>query len=172
MVGPGREVANIVDMSAVKVRLTVPEEDIGKLRVRQPATLRVDADPGVVFSATVYSVGTKTESPMEHSYPVEMVVAGNAAATLKVGMFARVAIEARSLTNALTISKASLVGDDGNPQIYVVVNDTAKLRSVTLGIRAGEKVQVIDGVREGELVISFGQKNVKDGARVQYRVGS
>ncbi len=165
----GREIANIVDISNLKVKLSIPEEDIVKIQLKQPAVLRVDAAPGYEFNGVVYSVGEKSESPTGHSYPVEVIVENKNTSVLKVGMFARVDIHTKHIADAITISKESLVSDEANPQIFVVENNIARLRTVKLGIRSGSVYQVVDGVKKGELVVSFGQKELKDGTAVQYK---
>jgi membrane fusion protein, multidrug efflux system len=169
MVSPGRQVANIVDVSNVKVKLSIQEEEIGKIRLNQPVTLRVDPAPGKTFEGTIYTIGSKTESPTGHSYPVEVVVRNRDLNVLKVGMFARVDIKTNAADNVLSISKESLVGGESNPAVYVAQDSVAHLRPVRLGLRAGDKYQVLDGLKSGELVVSFGQKNLKDGSLIQYK---
>ena len=169
MVSPGREVANIVDLTSVKVKLGIPEEEIGKIRLRQPATLRVDARPGVTIQGTVYTVGSKTETSTGHSYPVEVIVQGKDAAQLRAGMFAKAEIHARSAKGAVAIAKESIINTDASPAVFVVENGVARLRPVTLGIRAGDRLEVVSGLKTGELVVSFGQKSLKDGSAVQYK---
>jgi RND family efflux transporter MFP subunit len=169
MVAPGKQVANVVDISNVKVRLSIEEEQIGKIRLNQPVTLRVDPAPNRTFDGVIYTIGSKTETSTGHSYPVEVVVHNKDLNVLKVGMFARVDIRTNSAENALTISKESLVGSETSPAVYVVENGVARLRQVRLGLRAGDSFQVLDGLKSGDLVVSFGQKNLKDGALVQYK---
>jgi membrane fusion protein (multidrug efflux system) len=169
MASPGREIANIVDVSRLKVKLSIPEESIGDIRLRQRAILRVDSNPDRPITGEVYSVGTKSESPTGHTYPVEVVVANVAPGMLKVGMFARVEIQAGSAANALSISKESLVSEGDQPAVFVVDGTTARLRPVKLGLRTGDRLQVVEGLKEGDIVISFGQKNVKDGAPVRFK---
>jgi RND family efflux transporter MFP subunit len=169
MVAPGKEVANIIDITTMKVRLGIPEEDIGKLRVGQPATLRVDALPGRTFTGAVFTIGSKSENPTGHTYPVEVVVRNTDINALRVGMFARVEIAANSVTGALSISKESLVGDIANPAVFVADSNVARFRPVKLGLRSGDTYQVIDGLSEGDLVISFGQKSLKDGTPIRYK---
>jgi RND family efflux transporter MFP subunit len=169
MVSPGREVANVVDISSVKVRLSIPEEEIGKIRVKQPAVLRVDSEPGAALQGSVHTIGSKAETANGHTYPVEVMVRNNSSGLLKVGMFARVEIQSGSADNALAISKESIVNEGTTPSVFVVENNVARLRPIKLGIRAGERYQVLEGLRAGELVISFGQKSLKDGSVVQYK---
>jgi RND family efflux transporter MFP subunit len=168
MAVPGREVANIVDISSVKVKLSVVEEEIGKLRVGQKATLKLDAHPAKIFEGTVYTIGSKSESPNGHTYPVEVLVRNRGANVLKAGMYARVDILSSIATKALSVSKESIVETGGKPAVFVAENGVARLRPITLGIRGAERYQVLDGLVAGELVISFGQKGIKDSAAVQY----
>ena len=169
MVTVGKEVANIVDISKIKVKVSIPEEQIGMIQRRQPTELRVDTRPDDVFRGEVWTIGSKVESPTGHSYPVEVVVDNKGVNALRVGMFARVEITLNSVQNALTISKESLVGDEHAPAVFVVENDVAKLRPVTLGIRSGDLYQVVGGLKEGDRVVSFGQKGLKDGAAVHVK---
>jgi RND family efflux transporter MFP subunit len=169
MVSPGRQVANIVDISNVKVKLSIQEEQIGKLRLNQPVTVRVDPAPDRTFQGTIFTIGAKTETSTGHSYPVEVIVRNKDLNLLKVGMFARVDIRTNTAANALTISKESLVSGESSPAVFVVADSVARLRAVRLGLRSGDSYQVLDGLKPGELVVSFGQKNLKDGTLVQYK---
>ncbi len=168
MAVPGREVANIVDISSVKVKLSVAEVEIGKLRLGQKAILRLDARPDEPFEGSIYTIGAKSESPNGHTYPVEVLVRNRSADVLKAGMYARVDIQATVAKNALSISKESILETGGKPAVFVVENGIAHLRCITLGIRGAEQYQVLDGLRAGDVIISFGQKGIKDGAAVQY----
>jgi membrane fusion protein (multidrug efflux system) len=83
-------------------------------------------------------------------------------------MYARVDIVAGIARNALCISKESIVETGGRPAVFVVENGIAHLRSIALGIRGAERYQVIDGLQAGDVIVSFGQSGIKDGAAVQY----
>lgn len=169
MVAPGMEIANIVDISSIKVKLSVAEDDVVKLRVGQPAVLRIDSRHGEQFAGKIATVGAKSESPNGHTYPVEVVVQNKGKDPLKVGMFARVEIQAGVAKGVLAISKESLVEDGAHPAVFVARDGIAQLRPVTLGIRGTRLIQVVQGLERGELVITFGQKDLKDGAPVQFK---
>ena len=169
MLRMGDRVANIVDMSSVKVKLSIPEEEISKVRVHQEAALHVDSAPDDVFQAFVHTVGSKTESPMGHTYPVEVVVENKDISLLKAGMFARVEIKASAVADAMTISKESLLDEDTVPKVFVAESNIARIRPLKLGVRSGDRIQVLEGLRAGDLVISFGQKQLKDGSLVQFK---
>ncbi len=166
MVAPGREVANIVDVATVKVKLSIPEEDVVKLRPGQKATLRLDSHPGSTFEGKVYTISAKSENPNGHAYPVEIAVQNKNGTPLKVGMFARVEIQANSAKGAVSVSKEALVEEDGTMSVFVAQNGVARLRPVKLGLQGGSLVQVLEGVNDGELVVTFGHRALKDGMPV------
>jgi RND family efflux transporter MFP subunit len=169
MVSPGRPIANVVDLSSLKVKLSIAEEDISRLRIRQSATLRVDGVPGGTFRGAVATIGAKSESPSGHTYPIEVVVDNRMKSPLKAGMFARVEILVESDANALTVSKEAVVNEDVQPAVYVIEGNVARLRTVQLGIRACERYQITNGLREGEVIVSFGHNGLKDGSPVKVK---
>lgn len=171
MVNPGKVIANIVDLSSMKVKLSIPEEEIAKVRVNQPAKVRVDMAGGEELPGKVMSVSAKTESPTGHTYAVEVVVTPAKGSVVKAGMFARVEITVASIEEAVVLPREVLTSEDGNSAtLYVAEGDIARRRSVILGVRTGEQVQIVSGLSPGELVVSFGQKKLKDGATIQYQM--
>jgi len=163
MVNPGTKIANIVDGGNLKIVLSIPEEEIGKIKTGQRATFRIDSSPGKVFPGTVVAIGAKSESASGHTYPVEVRVGKEA--DVKIGMFARVAIVTRSSGEALAISRDALVGDES--VVFVVENGIARRRNVTLGLTDGDRYEVTNGLHEGEQIVAFGLKGLKEGDRVQ-----
>lgn len=169
MVGPGREVVNIIDIATVKVRLSIPEEEIHKLRVGQEAELRVDTRPETVFQGKVRTVGAKAEAPNGHTYPVEVFVQNRAGALLRAGMFARVAIRTDAARNVVVVPLAALVDDGGRPAVFIAENGVARLRPLTLGLIGVSHAQVVSGLGEKDRVVTFGHKTLKDGVPVTVR---
>jgi membrane fusion protein (multidrug efflux system) len=67
----------------------------------------------------------------------------------------------------LTLPRKAIVGSLQDPKIYVVVQDTlSEIRAVTVGGVYGERVEVTGGLREGEKVVTTGQLNLSNGARI------
>jgi membrane fusion protein (multidrug efflux system) len=88
---------------------------------------------------------------------------------LKVGMFARVEIHARTAAGAIAVPKEAIVNEQTQPAVFVVEGGVAHLRPVVLGLRAGDRYQILDGIRSGDMVVSFGQKALREGSAVQYK---
>lgn len=168
MVDPGKRIANIVDVSSIKVKIGVAEENIVKVRKGQKVRLTVDVYPNTIFEGTVLSVGDKSDSPLSHQYPVEVLLSNSRQHPLKVGMFARVEINAADFADAVVIPKQALLGDASHQQVYVVRNGVVSLRDVTVGVRYNGDVQILNGLEDGELVVTMGQSLIKDGSPVRF----
>ena len=65
------------------------------------------------------------------------------------------------------VPRSALVGDDKDASVFVVESDVAKRRKVKLGYADGGQVEVVDGIAEGEQVVTLGQAALRDGAKVQ-----
>lgn len=163
-VGPGTPVADVIDLDVVKVRLTIPEQEIGRVAAGQTARVTMDPYPGVTFEGKVVHVGSKAEEN-SHRYPVEVEVANREGTPLKSGMFARTEILTTAHERVPMIPAAALL--DG--AVYLVRDGRATLRPVSLGGRQGDAAAVLKGLREGDLVVTMGQQLLKDGATVEVR---
>ena len=166
MVTPGKKIADLVDLTRVKVKLSVPEKDIVGLRPGQPAVMTLDASPSARYEGTVSAVGAKSESSTGHTYPVEVTIASNGAAEVKAGMFARVTITSGIHQGAVSIPREWILNEDTAPAVFVAHNGVARETAVTIASRNGGMARLASGLTPGDLVASFGQKSLVDGAPI------
>ncbi len=166
MVQPGMVVANVVDIAKLTVKLNVAEQDVFKLKVGDPVEVTTDVYPGMTFDGKIATIGAKGDEA--HTYPVEIALPNSKTHPLKAGMFGRVRIPTSSASDALVVSEESVVNEDTKPIVFVAENGVARERFVKLGLRSRDSVQIIEGLTEGELVVSFGQGKLKDGAAIRF----
>jgi RND family efflux transporter MFP subunit len=165
MVQPGMVVANVVDISKLKVKLNVAEQDVFKLKVGDPLEVTTDVYPGVKFRGRIASLSSKADE--SHTYPVEITLPNSTEHPLKAGMFGRVNFVSMKSSEVVTIPREALVGSIKSPQVFVVEHSVAKLRNLVIGSRVGTNVAVLQGVKEGETIVVNGQTNLKDGVVVE-----
>ncbi|NCQ19222.1 MAG: hypothetical protein COW85_10775 [Ignavibacteria bacterium CG22_combo_CG10-13_8_21_14_all_37_15] len=158
-------VANIVDISRVKIKLNVSETDAFILKVGDRVSVTSDVYPRVVFTGKIESIGAKGDDA--HTFPIEISIINAAKHQLKAGMFARVSFTSLKSRETIAIPREALVGSVKTPQVYVVENGIAKLRSITVGSESGLSIQVLDGLTEGEVVVVSGQNNIVDNTKVE-----
>lgn len=158
-------VANIVDISRLKIKLNLAESDAFLVKKGDAVAVTVDVYPGVVFKGKVESVSSKGDDA--HTYPVEISINNVKEHPLKAGMFARAEFTSLKNREALVIPRESLVGSIKEPQVYVVENGIAKLRNLTVGDQSGIYVQILGGLMEGETIVVNGQNNLVDNLKVE-----
>lgn len=164
MVQPGMPIANVVDISKLKVAVNVAEKDVFKLKPGDPVTVTTDIYPGVTFTGQIRNISSKGDE--SHMYRVEIGMENSAQNPLKAGMFARLVFPGGVKKNTLAIPRESLLGSRRNPQVFVVQNGSAKLRDITPGDEIGPYLEVVGGLSEGETVVVNGQNNLVDGVAV------
>lgn len=168
MAGPGRQIANIVDLDKMKIKLDIAENDIVKMNKGQTCQVTLDACPGRVFPGKVWSVGAKSENPTGHIYPVEVMMDNPPQSGIRAGMFGRVTIQVGALPDAIVINQDAIVtSDDGRQQVYVIENQHAKRRDIKTGVSHAPFVHVREGLRVGETLVIFGQTTLRDGEAVR-----
>ncbi len=164
VISTGAMLFNLVDLSTVRVKIQVPERDIFKIKRGDKVTLTSDVLLQEQIYGVVGNIGNKADEVK--TYPVEIFVKNNPKYFLKAGMFVRVQIPSATKGKSLLIPRQSLVGSIRNPQVYVVENNVARLRNIQLGSEIGKKLEVLGGLKEGEMVVTNGIINLKDNTKV------
>lgn len=157
-------VANVVDISRLKVRLNVAEKDAFKLKAGDRVEVNTDVYPGVTFTGKINTISAKADEG--HTYPVEIMLPNSKEHPLKAGIFARVAFVSVSGSEELAIPRDALLGSLKSPQVFVVEQNLARLRDIVVGEETGTNLTILRGLREGESVVVNGQNNLKDSVAV------
>jgi hypothetical protein len=85
---------------------------------------------------------------------------------LRAGLFARVSFKTLESLSAVVIPRTALTGSIKDPKVYVVENNIARLRKITVGAEYGSKIEVVEGLSVGETVVINGQVNLRDSVAV------
>ena len=159
----GAPLVSIVDISDIVARANVPVKDASYIKVGRPARITgPDGDiPGTV------TVVSPSVDPTTTTVQV-WVRAGNPGEKLKPGGTVRVAIIAETIQNTIVVPAAALLNsDDGGQKVMVVDKDSiAHERMVSVGVRQGDRVQILSGLQEGDQVVTSGGLGLEDKAKV------
>ncbi|HWF07033.1 MAG TPA: efflux RND transporter periplasmic adaptor subunit [Bryobacteraceae bacterium] len=162
----GMPIVSIVDISQVVARANIPVKDAASVKVGRPATI---TGPEGVLPGKVTVVSPAVD-PSTTTVQV-WVQADNPGEKMKPGGTVRVSIRADLIQDTLLVPAAALLNsDEGGEKVMVVVASgkdmIARERKVTVGIRDGNRVQILGGVNEHEKVITSGGLGLDDKARV------
>ncbi len=160
----GSAVVSVVDESQVIAKANIPVKEAIALRVGRPATI---SGPGGELTGRVTVVSPAVD-PSTTTVEV-WVQAANPGGRMKPGVSVQMAIQAAKVTDALTVpSSAILTLEEGGEKVMVVGADSAAHeKKITVGVRDGDKVQLLEGVNEGDRVITAGGLGLEDKAKVK-----
>jgi len=163
-VTPGQELFTLVNIAEIKVRAKVLESEIGKMKVGREVDVRFSAYPGKVFKGTVDAISPVVNAD-DKTCAVQVAVA-NPAEEIKPGMHAEVEIAAEIYRDKLIVPQDALLVRGGRKLVFVVEGGLAKWRYVEVGVENEAFAEILDGVKEGELVITEGHFTMAHDARV------
>lgn len=155
---------SVVDIATVRLVVNLVERDLRKVSVGAGASVTVDAYPGETFAGRVARVAPVLD-PATRTAEMEVEIP-NASARLKPGMYARVRLISANKEGALVVPKSAVVDSQQRKGVYLVRNGQAVFRAVTLGLEEPERIEITDGLAEGDEVVSTGATALRDGARV------
>jgi len=161
----GRELFTLVDISEIKVQAKVLESEVGKLKVGHEAGLKFSAYPGKTFKGKVEAI-SPVINPEDKTCTVHILVE-NPSREIKPGMHAEVEIAADIYQDRVIVPQAAILVRGGRKLVFVVEGELAKWRYIDVGLENEDFAEVLDGVKEGELVITEGHFTLAHDARVR-----
>jgi len=172
-VAAGAPVLSIVNLNPVKVRVGVPEAEIGKVKRGAKADISLPSLEGRSFEGRVEIIGVSAEAA-SRTYAVKIVVP-NPGPVLLAGMVAEARIFASTNTGpakekVLTIPGEAIVRDpQGAPNVYVYHPDRNRVyaRRIEVGLPIGGEVQIRSGLNGDEKIVVAGQQKLREGTLVQ-----
>ncbi len=156
----------VQNITPVKMLINISESNYSKVKKGMEVELIADAYPGETFKGKVNLI-YPTIDPRSHTFPVEILV-DNKDEKLRPGMFARVTINYGTNYRVVVPDKAVLkqVGAD-DKYVYVLNEDnTVSYTPVKLGVRMGDKYEIISGIDDGATIVVSGQTRLKNNIKV------
>ncbi len=163
---PATSLFDIVNVSKLKLKVTVNENQVASLKVGTSIKVISNVYPDKEFSGKISFIAPKADTSL--NFPVEIEIANNASNDLKAGMYGTAKFASNKQKQSLmVVPRNAFVGSVSSNQIFVVENDIAKLKNVTAGRILGDKVEILNGLSEGDTVVVTGQINLQDGNKVE-----
>jgi membrane fusion protein (multidrug efflux system) len=172
-VAPGVPVFSVVDLDPVKVRVGIPEAEVGKVQEGSRAEVSIPSLDGQRFDGRVEAIAASSD-PASRTYIAKIVVL-NPKHQLRAGMVSEAHLIGDAQVNAITVPGSAIVRDArGVTQVYVVTPGQSRVygRRVDVGAMIGNEVEINSGLIGNEQIVVDGQQNVREGSPVRIEGGS
>jgi RND family efflux transporter MFP subunit len=154
-VATGTVLFRVVDAAQVHVVGQIPETDAARARGVSAAEIEVAAHPGRIPAGRLASVG-KVLDPQSRTLPITFAF-DNRRLSLPVGQAVVLYLQMNTTAPRPVVPAAAVVDDAGRSIVFVQrEGETFERRAVTLGARTGDLVQIVEGVKSGDRVVTKG----------------
>ena len=161
----GKVVAVVVADQVLRLRVDVPEADIGKVKLGSKVDVSVAAFPDRTFEGTVKRIGASLKQ-QSRTLPVEAEIP-NQDGTLRAGLFAKAQLAVPGTDKRATLVPESAIGSTGSSsRVFVFKSGHVVEKLVKAGRRYGDKVEVVGDLAEGDRVAVTNVDKLVDGAEV------
>jgi membrane fusion protein, multidrug efflux system len=162
--GANTVILSVVDIGIVRMVANLVEKDVKRVRPGVSALVEVDAFPGEQFTGQVSRVAPVFD-PATRTAPMEIEVP-NPGFRLKPGMYARVRLTVDRRQNALTVPRGAIADIEGKRGVFMLENGVARFHEVKTGLQDNERVEILEGLNEGQRVVTVGTLALRDGDRI------
>ncbi len=174
MVPAGQELVTLQALDKVFVDFSLPQQDLGKVKVGLPVKMTTDAIEGREFTGTLSAINSAID-PATRSVSLQATI-DNADHALRAGMFARVEVQLPETKPILFIPTTAVAYAPFGNSVYLIEKKKnektdkdeliARQQFVRTGETRGDFVAVTNGVKEGEEVVSTGVFKMRNGMHV------
>jgi membrane fusion protein, multidrug efflux system len=151
----GADIALMEDNAVMKVDLRLPEKLLGRVKVGQKIDLKFDAFPNQNFPAQILALDVTVDSNGRSVIARSSVV--NQRSVLRTGMFARGNVVLESRPQAIVVPEEAIVPIGADVFVFKVIDTKAQRVKIKTGLRKDGKVEVTEGLVDGDVVVTAGQ---------------
>lgn len=159
----GTVLAQLIDNSSLKINTYLSEQEALKIQTGQKVSIN-----SVVLTQPKIGKVTMISDKADASgkFLAEVSFQNNDKEKLKAGMIADVQFSMNTVVTGLSVPMSAILSSAKDPKVYVVAGDKVEVRKVKAGITTSNKIQVLEGLHAGDLVVTSGQLNLENGSSV------
>lgn len=167
-VSGGAKIADLVDLSQVKVQVSIPEKYISLVRLKMKAKVKLDAFPGLETWGTVSAIIPRTEG-LARNFPVELII-DNPQGNIYEGMFCRVEGILREEDGVLLVHRDAFIHQQGKISIARINKEqSVEVIEIVAGVREGEWFEIVSSsqpLKKDDVIVTTNNNHVYPGAKV------
>jgi HlyD family secretion protein len=162
---PGQRVGQVDEVGKFKVSAFIDEFYLSRVAIGQIATVEIDREEHHLEVFKIYP------DVADRQFEIDLQFAGEAPEGIRRGQTVRMRLEIGQPADTLVLANGAFYDDTGGQWVFVVdpSGDFAERRAVRFGRRNPEGIEVLEGLREGEEVITSSYESLLDFDRIQFR---
>ena len=166
LVNPNQPILQIVNLATMVTQGNVPERNISRLAIGNPANVIVDAVPDREFEGVVARIAPVLDAATRSAL-IEIDIP-NREMILKAEMFARISLDLGSLREATLIPRDGLVYRGQDPGVYIVEGESTRpiFRVIETGMTREGRIEVLGNLNPGTRIVGRGATMLRDGDRI------
>jgi multidrug efflux pump subunit AcrA (membrane-fusion protein) len=150
----GDNILELPDLSRMQVEAVIPEPEAGKVKTGLPVEVRLDSNPDKMYKGEIKSLGrifrTKSSEQPAIVFDAVITVEDPDPQAMRPGMAAGVDIIVSSRENILQVPEAAIVYRENGLYVWKKSLTGKKLVAVSIGVRSGGMVEVLEGIKEND----------------------
>ncbi len=166
VVGAGQTVLTLVKDGEREIEISVPENRVDELRKAKQIQVAFWALPNVSVQGNIREISPIADK-VSRTYKVRISLI-NPPADINLGMTANVMIVAQSSDQPVSFIPLSAIYQTGDiPHVWVIINEVVTLRPIKVGSFGDNKVQVLEGLQDGDVIVTAGVQKLHEGEKVR-----
>ena len=161
----GQDIVNLEEIDPLKVDFKIPEIYLKQVAAGQALQITLDAFPGQTYMGKVFAINPLVDTN-GRSIVIRAMVR-NTDARLRPGMFARVRLLFNDERDSVAVPEQSIIPVGDDHYLFKVVDGRAARFKVEIGQRRDGKVEILQGLAAGDMVVTAGQLKLRDGVAVK-----
>lgn len=180
MVSPGQylnagtKIVTLQSLDPILVDFYLPQQQLSRITVGQAVSITTDTYPGQTYTGKITAMNPLVDSETRN-LQIEAAI-DNSQHKLLPGMYASISVEAGNVERYLTLPQTAVTFNPYGESIYIVEQGgkgaegkptlIVKQNFVTVGDTRGDQIAILDGIKEGDMVVTSGQLKLKNGSLV------
>lgn len=166
MANPGMVLVVIANIGNMKALFNVGENDLPGFFVNQSALVYSELKPDLIQKGRIVQI-SKSANVQSRTFDVRALFKNTSDKWFKPGMFCRVNVELKNQKEALAVPYSSVISDNNSSGVYVINDGKASFRNIKTGITDGKLIEVLSGLKKGDVIVTLGMNQLKEGTIIR-----
>jgi RND family efflux transporter MFP subunit len=166
MANPGMVLVVIAKIGNMRALFNVGENDLPGFYMGQSADVYSELKPDLIQKGKIAQI-SKSANVQSRTFDMKAQFINTSDKWFKPGMFCRVNVELKNQKDALAVPYSSVIADNNSTGVFVVNDGKASFRNIKTGITDGKLIEVLDGLKSGDVIVTLGMNQLKDGTIVR-----